>query len=123
MLVENTFNKTELLFKHIDSRIQGYINSGKTIDEIISTMESTHQNFQQKVLNNSKLDSRFRYVYTHNIVIKKRIQDFYFIKTLQFNYKRYRNESISKMFKLIQLRDKLDCNKLSVEIKSDFVMS
>lgn len=117
-----TFNKTELLFNHIDRRIINLINSGKTIDEVIETLETTHKNFQSKVLSNSTLDSRFRYVYTHNIVISKRIEDFYFIKTLQWNYKRFSSTSLINMFNLIKLRDKLDKDKLVVEISADFVI-
>ena len=119
----NTFNRTETLFKHIDTRINSMILKGNSIDEIIVNLQASHDSFQNKVLNSTVVDTRFKYVYTHNIVIRKRIQDFYFMKTLQYNYQEYQGYTVSKLFKLILLRDKINVEKCVVELPADFAIS
>ena len=112
----NTVNTTKTLFKHIDTRINSMILKGDSIDEIISNLQSTHDSFQKEVLSSKVVNTRFKYVYIRNIVIRKRIQDLHFIKTLQYNYQEYRSYTISKLFRLILLRDKINVDKCVVEL-------
>lgn len=110
------FNKTELLFTHIDNKITQMISNGKGIDVVIETLQQTHDRFQERVLTSDKVDSRFRYVYTHNEVAKKRISDFRFIKEMVDRNPQYRGLSNFNLFKMIKLRDKLASEKFVVEI-------
>ncbi len=119
----NTFNRTETLFKHIDTRINSMILKGNSIDEIITNLQSSHDSFQNKVLSSKVVDTRFKYVYTHNIVIRKRIQDFHFMKTLQYNYEEYQSYNVAKLFRLVLLRDRMNVEKCVVELPADFVIS
>lgn len=112
-----TFNKTELLFSHIDNKIVQMISRGNTIDMIIESLQATHDRFQERVLKSTVVDSRFRYVYTHNEVARKRISDFRFIKTLVAENPEYGGLSLFKMFKMIKLKDLMSREKFVVEIK------
>lgn len=117
--MKKIFNKTDLLYNHIDTKINQMISRGDSIDIIIENLQSTHDRFQKKVLISKIVDSRFRYVYTHNEVIKKRISDFEFIKQLVNKYPKYNSLSNHKIFQLIKLKDKISCDKLVIELVVD----
>jgi hypothetical protein len=111
-----TFNKTELLFSHIDNKINGMISKGESVESIVKNLQSTHDRFQEKVLNSKVMDSRFKYVYTHNQVAAKRIVDFGFASKLAEKNPKFRGLGANRLFKLIKLRDRLMKDKFEVKI-------
>lgn len=93
------------------------ISRGNTIDMIIENLQASHDRFQEKVLKSTVVDTRFRYVYTHNEVARKRISDLRFLKNNIATNPEYGGLSLFKMFKMIKLKDMMSKDKLVVEIK------
>ena len=111
------FNKTQTILNHIDSQINKYLTDGKNLDMILSELRSKLEKFEITISNiTNKSETRYKYLYTHNQVCKKRILDIMYAQTLMFNYSEYAGYSYRKIFNLIKFRDKIVPDKFVVEI-------
>ena len=110
------FDRTETILRHIDNLIVKWISEGKNFDSILIELKSKLEKFENTISNCKEDETRYKYLYTHNKVCRKRITDILYAKTLMFNYEEFSKYSSSKMFGLIKLRDKLTNIKFNVVI-------
>jgi len=110
------FNKTETVLTHIDTQITKWISEGKNTEAIIEELRAKIDKFSITIKNCSKIEARYKYLYTHNKVCEKRILDMLYAQTLMFNYYEYANYPTKKIFGLIKLRDKISPEKFIVEV-------
>ena len=110
------FNKTETILTHIDTQITKWISEGKNTDAIIEELRAKIDRLSITIAKCSKSESRYKYIYTHNKVCEKRIQDMLYIQTLMFNYFEYAVYPNNKLFSLIKFRDKIAPDKFIVEV-------
>lgn len=105
----------EKIENHIDKKIDVFLASGKTYNEVISDIELTLGRFVLKqsfikvdkkyLLKNWKvIDFRKRYTTYYVIFSKKRIND---IKWIMENSNKFSDLSENKLFGLVKLKDKL----------------
>lgn len=107
MVDSKTYDKTEIVFKHIDTIIGSLIREGKNYDQILDSLDLKVEKFKKILKTCKKEETRYKFILTHNKVCEKRIFDFNYAKTLVSNYDEYETYSVDKMFKLIKLRDKI----------------
>jgi hypothetical protein len=111
------FNKTETILTHIDIQIIKWISEGKSLDMILSELHTKLERFEITINNiTNKSETRYKYLYTHNQVCRKRIFDIMYAQTLMSNYNEYAEYSYRKIFNLIKFRDKIIPNKFVVEV-------
>jgi hypothetical protein len=109
------FNKTEMILAHIDTQITKWISEGKNTDVIIEELRAKIDRLSITIANCSKTESRYKYIYTHNKVCEKRIEDMLYIQTLMIKYYEYAVYPNNKLFNLIKFRDKIAPEKFIVE--------
>ena len=115
---EQIFNKVDVVLKFVDTRISKMISDGKNFDYIISELELSHDRFKSdmdKIMENG-VNTRYKYLFTHNEVIKKRITDIKFAKTLMYNYAEFGEYNLEKVFNLVKFREKISGEKIVVEV-------
>jgi len=111
------FNKTQTILNHIDNQINKYLIEGKNLDMILSELRSKLEKFEITISNiTNKSETRYKYLYTHNQVCRKRILDIMYAQTLMFNYSEYAGYSYRKIFNLVKFRDKIGPDKFVVEV-------
>lgn len=111
------FDKVDTMSKHIDSKVLDYIRRGLDIDEIILELEKTCNKFEQIMRSNGGVvDTRFKYLFTHNKVVEVLIENLYFIKDLIDTYSEFSTYSVSKLYNLVKFRDKIKGEKIKVDI-------
>jgi len=116
-MVIQKFNKTETILTHIDLQITKWISEGKSLDMILSDLLSKLEKFEITIKNiTNKSETRYKYLYTHNEVCRKRIFDIMYAQTLMSNYNEYAEYSYRKIFNLIKFRDKIIPDKFVVEV-------
>lgn len=105
--MKNNSERTNTVLRHIDSTIVKLISDGTDIDSLVSKLEDKLSKFEKTITNCNPNEVRYKYVFTHNEVCRKRINDLMYAKQLMDEYDEYSKYSTSKIFKLIQFRDKL----------------
>jgi hypothetical protein len=110
------FNKTETILTHIDTQISKWILEGKNTEAIIGELRAKIDKFSITMEKCSKIEARYKYLYTHNKVCEKRILDMMYAQTLMFNYYEYAVYPTKKLFSLIKFRDKIGPEKFIVEV-------
>ena len=118
--MEKIFNKTDLLYKYVDNKIDTLIKQGYKLSLIISELEESYNHFNKSIkgldLSDPIQKSRHNYLFTRVKIMEKRIEDFYFLETLSNNYAEYSSYKMDKLFRLLKLRDKINPSKYVVEI-------
>ncbi len=104
--MKNNSYRTTTVLRYIDSTISKFISEDSDINTIIEKLDWKISKFEKVLSNCKENEVRYKYVLTHNKVCLKRIDDLTYAKKLMNSYEEYSNYSISKIFKLIQFRDK-----------------
>lgn len=97
--------KEKLVNKYFDKIIIEKVLSNYCLDKIIEILEDKKSEIVSKIP--ISVGSKLEYLIIKYLVIKKKIDDLNYGKTLIFNYSEYSKYSTQKIFKLIKLRDKL----------------
>ena len=118
--MDKIFNKTDLLYRYVDNKIETLIKEGGQLNSIIEELESNYDHFTKKMsesdLNDPIQKSRHNYLFTRVRILERRISDFYFLKNLVIQYDEYKTYKMDKLFTLLKLRDKINTYKYVVEI-------
>jgi hypothetical protein len=102
-------SKYSISLKHIDTQINIMVNKSHDVDSILGELKNKIIKFNN-ILSNLDIEKdmiRYNFISTHIDVCNKRVEDFNFIKYLKFNFVEYSEYKLDKLFRLINLRDKL----------------
>ena len=110
------FDKVGVLSTHMDNKVNRMILDGLDLDGIISTLQKSCNKFNEVINTTNQVDMRFKYLYTHNAVAKKLIEDIYYMKKLQNLYSEFNSYNTKKIISLIKFRNKAMGHKIEVEI-------
>ena len=102
-------SKYSISLKHIDTQINIMVNKSQDVDSILGELKNKIIKFNN-ILSNLDIEKdmiRYNFISTHIDVCNKRVEDFNFIKYLKFNFVEYSEYKLDKLFRLINLRDKL----------------
>ena len=99
-------DKSKVCFSHIDTQIYSYIRAGKDIESIQTELVNKISRFETLLENLSSNEPRYNFLMAHNLVCKKRIEDFNLINELK-KKNNFNKFNLEKLFNLIKFRDKL----------------
>lgn len=104
--MKNSLERTNTVLRHIDSVISKLISDGVDIDLLIEKLEEKLSKFEKTIANCNESEVRYKYIFTHNEVCRKRISDLIYAKSLMYSYDEYSEYSYMKLFNLIKFKDK-----------------
>lgn len=105
--MKSNSDRTTTVIRYVDSSIAKFISEGHDINIVIEKLTWKISTFEKVLSSCKENEARYKYVFTHNKVCSKRINDLIYAKELMNSYEEYSKYSTSKIFRLIQFRDKL----------------
>ena len=111
------FDKVDLMYQHLDNKLNNYLREGLDLDSISNSLSDTCKKFHITMNTSQSVDTRYKYLFTHNAVATKMIEDINFVKSLRRQYGEFQSYDTRKMINLIRLRNKaLGKNKLTIDV-------
>jgi hypothetical protein len=111
------FDKVDLMYQHLGNKINNYLREGLDLDSITNSLDDTCKKFKITMSTSKEVDTRYKYLYTHNAVAGKIIEDIAFVKSLRRQYHVFQSYDTRKMINLINFRNKaLGKNKLTIVV-------
>ena len=111
------FDKVDLMYQQLGNKINNYLREGLDLDSITNSLNDTCRKFKITMDTSKSVDTRYKYLYTHNAVASKMIEDINLVKSLRRQYHVFQSYDTRKMVNLINFRNKaLGKNKLSIDI-------